>query len=301
MLAFFNMYQHHDERLLLPVAQELHDRGHTIMGSLSNFDAFLSATGPRALVQVADFMHYEHSEGMACTKRARYNGVPSFGLQHGFPAGFHDKGGPKGFSTSDYYCLWGPYWSEWFDCMGRLIVTGNPALDIVPEFDRDAAAERVSKALTYVMPMALMCPQLIAWEHNKFLSSRTLEGRADAFIEQALEIDWEGMWVVRPHPSDEKYSERMEQHQRIAEAIGGVLLPPSVGVNLFDLLSYAKIVVGMSTVLLEGVAFGAQAYPIGVEYLPDDMNNPDMLVEVGSAAANMADLIEDVVNGNLPA
>ena len=85
------------------------------MGGTQNFTAFLTSQGPRALVQVADFFHYEHAEGMYTTKLARYNGIPSFGLQHGFPAGFHDADGPKGQSTSDYYCLWGEYWSDWFD------------------------------------------------------------------------------------------------------------------------------------------------------------------------------------------
>lgn len=276
------MYQHHDEGLLTPVIEEAIRRGHTVIYRESGLEAFAMGIGKRALISAAEFLHYEHAEGMRATNICRQHGIPSFGLQHGFPSGFHDADQPKGLSTSDHYLVWGDYWHNWFDSQ-HIVTTGNPAFDNLP-----APSPPDEK-------FALMCPQLMDWPHNRFLHNRTPDERAEEFIKLAERIDYDYDWFVRPHPSDWKYPNRIDLHRYIADQIGGEL--QERGVPLFDTLKYTEVCAGMSTVLLEAMLFGSKAYPIGVDYLPEPLTLTDELVtNIGGASATVMDFIEQKVD-----
>lgn len=300
MIIFLNAYQHHDPALLQPIANEAARRGWHVMGGLENFWAFVNIAGPKAAVQAAEFETWNHADGQFVTKTCHWRNIPTVGIQHGFPAGFHDRAATayRGQSTSDVYCLWGEWWRDWFDARDY-VVTGAPQLDGVESlsmFDRSLISDKLDELyqLDPQTRLGLLCPQLQAYPGNDWLMSRTIEQRADEFIALTERVPFGGIWLVRPHPSDFKFDDRMEQHQRIVDAIGGVLQRPGEA-SLPEVLPAVDVVAGMSTVLLEGIAYGADAFPIGVDYLPDDMHDPRLLLRTDRAAANICDVIERLV------
>ena len=304
MIIFINAYQHHDPAILQPIANEAARRNWHAISGLEHLPAFMEMSGRKAAVQVADFLHIEHAPGQYLAKQCRDRGIPTVAIQHGFPLGFHDRDAYRhvGTSSSDVYCLWGEYWREWFNAK-RFAVTGAPQWDIAKRIDRDKVRELLQANYTEGLdvPMGLLCPQVRDYPGNEWLMSRTMEERADEFIELARGISFEGLWIVRSHPSDEKFPDRMAQHERIAAAIGGVLQTPTDW-PLYRVLPGVEVTAGMSTVLLEGMTFGAKPYPIGVEYLPDNMQAmyPQLLTNVGGAAAAVCDVVMELVNERYP-
>lgn len=283
-LVFVYAYQHHDPKLLQPVANELARRGHNIMGFPQNYHAFLTSAGPRALLIVADLYTEGHTQGRAAVQMARQAGVGSVSIQHGCPAAFPNPDDDPTDTAADTYCLWGPYWTRWFSSR-RQVVTGNPSMDVVGGMTIEKDGE------------ALLVPCFREDARHEALQWMNTQERADYYLRKAEEIGHDGPWVIRPHPSDWKHEDRQQAYEAIAEALRAqITLPSSIG--LYDMLKSAQIVSGTSTVVIEGLVFGCEIDPYFMEYLPEPY---DVELLFGpqdyQAAKRVADEVERAMNG----
>lgn len=276
-LIFVYGYQHHDTALLQPVANELGRRGHNLMGDPADYYAFLKSYGRKALLLVADLQTNGHVEGRAAVKLARQNGIKSMSIQHGCPAAFPNAGDPPTKTSADVYCLWGDFWKAHFDSPSQ-VVTGNPSLDNVRQ---NTMKDRV-----------LLCPAFRPDAKHDVLASMDEEERADFYIVLARDIGYTG-WIIRPHPSDWKYPERMKQYKRMVEMLDGELSKRPLEEDLSD----SWLVAGTSTVLIEALAYGCEIRPILMDYLPeiiyDEILTYDLLYDLdGKAHERIADEVE---------
>lgn len=276
-LVFAYAYQHHDAHLLQPVLQELVERGHNVMGQPQNLYAFLSAVGPRALVLVADLATEGHIPGRAAVQMARQQGVGSVSIQHGCPAAFPNPDDPPTDTVADTYCLWGPYWTHWFHSK-RQIVTGNPAMD------------RVKRLSMEENGTGLLVPCFREDARHESLQWMNTEERTDYYIRKAQGYDCN--WIIRPHPSDWKHKDRQKAYARMAEALSAQVFLPG-DADLYQILAGAEIVLGTSTVVLEGLVFGCEIVPLFMEYLPDAYDIEDFFgPQDFQASRRVADEVE---------
>lgn len=272
-------YQHSDWPILRPVCNALVDRGHTIITAPINLARIVSeyGTGPRAILLCADYWHWEHTEGMAAVKLARFKGVPTISIQHGIPWPIAPV-----TTTADLFCLWSDFWRPLFRS-NETTITGNPALDGLADYEPTTAAPEY--------PFAVLFSQLnhLPPEYQHL----TPEDVAAETIQRVRDTGYDGTWLVRPHPSDIKYPERMELHGQVCAAIGGEMNVPADDLPLYDLLYYAEAAAGASTATLEAWAFGCEPFPLFLDsrFWPTSLD--DALANRGRAASAAADVVEE--------
>lgn len=278
-LVFAFAYQHHDTNLLQPVLQELVDRGHNVMGQPQNLYAFLGSIGPRALILVADLFTEGHIRGRSAVQLARQHAVGSVSIQHGCPAAFPNPDDLPTDTAADTYCLWGPYWKEWF-VSRKQVVTGNPTMDVVKGYSLEKNGT------------ALLVPCFREDARHEGLQWMDLSERTDYYIRKAQGCGFDGKWIVRPHPSDWKHADRQEAYAQICDALQGELSLPHQE-RLYDTLDKAELVVGTSTVVLEGLVFGCEIVPLFMDYLPERYDVEDLFgPQDFQAARRVADEVE---------
>lgn len=276
-LVFAYAYQHHDAKLLEPVASELLRRGHVLMAGPENYYAFMSAHGNKALLLVADLSTDGHVEGRAAVKLARQNGIGSVSIQHGCPAAFPNPDDPATKTTADEYCLWGPYWERWFDSPHQS-VTGNPAMDKRPDIDKKG--------------VALLVPCFREDARHQKLQAMTTEERAYYYIDAAQNLGFDGTWYIRPHPSDMRHQDRVDLIGDMCDELNANPQYPQ-RVKLYDALSWSEIVMGTSTVVIEGLMFDCKAYPLFMEYLPWPLDREQLFgPQDNQASARIANAVE---------
>lgn len=296
-LVYVLAYQHADAKVLDPVLEVLAEDGHNIMtGFPTSWHSFLSSHGSKVLLLVADGLNYEHAEGMMATKQARWNGVKSVAIQHGFYLNQDEY-----IPTSDIYCLWGDYWLPFFRIQNEYRITGNPVFDVIPKYPKSRSLS-ISASYGENSSLAMLTPQMNAYIHFGMPTDIGEIYRSYInLVKQAEdETGFNGTWLVRPHPSDLKYPHKMKWVSRLAEEINGVVQRPDDGIPLYDILSQVEIVAGFSTVVFEGFLFGAKAYPI---YMKNWLENTfDYLGSMigsqpndGMAAERVAAVVEEAM------
>lgn len=273
-LIFIYSYQHHDAALLNPVLERLGAKGHNLMGGPDKYQSFLNSFGPRALLLVADLKTDGHVEGRAAVKLARQNNIKSVSIQHGCPAAFPDKGEPPTETSADIYCLWGDFWRGFFDSPSQ-VVTGNPSLPPLQEYEKE--------------PVSLLCPALRPDAKQSSLRGMDTQQRAEFYVDFAKGLDFDGSWIIRPHPSDWKFAERMAAYDWMAEQLKATLSQELLQSDL----KKCEITAGTSTVLIEGLVYGCEAYPVFMDYLPEKLDTRDLLGELdGRADIRIANEVE---------
>ena len=289
MMIFVLAYNASDFNILNPVVGELARRGHYIFTEFSAFPGFCKAHGPKALVLVSDILAFEHAEGLYAAKLAKWNNVPVISIQHGVPFGENRFGSDRfmRYHAADHFCVWGEEWMPYFEPRGEKHITGNPALDNVNI--------RVKEN------RALLAPQINDRIGNDYMVSLSIQQRADVFIKAARDQDFSGKWIIRPHPADWKFAERMEQHYRITDTLDGEL-QDSGDVAIGEELKRCKLVVGMSTVIMEAYAYGCDIAPVYMDNWPRDYaKRPADLYGTwpldGKASARVAEIVEGAVRG----
>ena len=294
-LIFALAYQHHDRKILEPVATEIVNRGHVLMTDFASYAGFVAAIGPKALILSAEFLTFGHAEGLYAVKMAYWarNGkVPSIAIMHGIPFG------ETPVSTSDVFCTWGHYWNDYVKS-DMVVVTGNPAMDVIADYDRESAVKNV-REIYGDAPKAMLTPALTPDPHNATLRDMPIDQRVDMYIEEAKKTGFDGLWLVRPHPADPKYPKRMEMHETIRKRLGGVIQSPAEDLKLYDILCDIELALGTSTVVFEAFAFGAEAVPVLLHNWPADYKDhpQDFLYPYpldGKASSRVADVVEDMI------
>lgn len=290
-MIFVLAYNSSDYNILQPVTNELAKRGHYIFTDLYAISGFCNAHGPKALVLVSDILAFEHAEGLYAAKTAKWSNVPVISMQHGVPFGESRFGADSfmRYHAADHFCVWGDEWMPYFNPKGVKHITGNPALDYIQPGKKEN--------------VALLVPQINDRVGSQFMVSLPMAKRANVFIEKARNTGFKGKWYVRPHPADWKFPERMEQHERITRALKGEL-QPAADFSVGDALSQARLVVGMSTVIMEAYAYGCDIVPVHMDNWPDDFEErlPDIYGTWpldGKASARVADVVEGAIRERL--
>lgn len=255
-LIFSYRYQHHDPHLLDPVERMLLERGHNVMRH--GYRAFLDAGGEKALLLVGDHVTLGHVEGLAKVKLAALNNVPTVSMQHGAAAAFPNPGDPPMGVASDVRCSWGEFWHDWFSC-DTFAPTGSPQHDAWLEYE---PVERTH---------ALLVPAFREDAQNKGLAGLDALERGELYLREAEAVGWERRWYIRPHPSDLKHIDRMQVYEWMVNELPGAELQDPTKAALDEVLPACGLVVGTSTVVLEGMVFGCQPYPVFMDYLPKNL------------------------------
>jgi len=293
-LIYMEIYQHHDPGILSPVLDELIKRNHSIIIRPFGYQAFIESFSKKCIVLVSDVLGFGHAEGMAIVKRGRINNIPSVSFQHGVPV--HRE---KHMHTADYLCMWGEAWKDNFiPVFGQQVFIGNPRMDQIYNYDRDKARERIHNK--YGEGNALLIPA-IRPDADTIPVDENAMNRANYFIEQARATGWDGGWIVRPHPADVKYDDRMAAYRHIVETLPAQLnMPNDPDASLYDILATIEYVFGISTVLIEALAFGCKIDTVGMPYLPEDRSIKNLFYALdGKAASRAVDLIEMVASDGL--
>jgi len=271
-LIFAYAYQHHDANLINPVIEILGKRGHNLMSGTERYYTFLNTYGPRALLLVADLYTEGHIEGRFAVNLARRAGIKSLSIQHGCPAAFPDKGEPPTRTAADFYCLWGDFWQAHFESPAQ-IVTGNPSLPPLQEYEK----ERV----------ALLCPAFRPDAKHSSLRGMDTQERAEFYVKFAKGLKYDGNWIIRPHPSDWKFADRMAAYDWMVDELRASLSREP----LPDDLKKSELVAGTSTVLIEALVYGCEIKPVFMEYLPE-IYDEQLINFDGRAAERIANEVE---------
>lgn len=264
-------YQHHDPAIMQPVLREMVHRGHNVIGP-DGFDALLNASGPRVLFNCADFVGIMgHVQGVAAAQRARWNHIPTVGLQHGYHIG--DEEPYK--SNSDVFCTWGTAHAAAYD-HDTIVVTGNPALDSY------ARIEMMHRDCGLLLPCFL--------EQVDIMNTTDPKRRAEIYAEEIKQKYAALKWFVRPHPSDYKRAAHMEAAEYLARLIGAEM---QTGGQMLEFIikQGVSVVAGTSTGVLESIILGCKDHPMYMNDYPDTSEIDNVFFDLGKSASNVADVL----------
>lgn len=284
-LIFVLAYQHHDESLISPVVAELVKRKHNIMWGWEAWPGFKSSYGKKALLLVSDAVTFGHSEGQAHVKQCRWNRIPSISIQHGIPIEqeYHEH-------CADAFCCWGTQWEYIFSGV-KTFVTGNPAIDYYLRYQMGRFENPWGERMGLLIPA--IRPDADTGDLAE-LGDDPMK-RAQYFIEKAKQSEWDGKWLVRPHPSDTKYKARVEAYQYIVENLPAIYQDPA-DLSLYDVFSCCDYVLGTSTAVAEGLPFGCTVEMLNMPFIPEPNLQTFFNGADGHASERISDLIEGMMN-----
>jgi hypothetical protein len=188
----------------------------------------------RVFLLVCDNLTGTHRPGIERIEECRQRGIPTVGIQHGSYS-------VKVTTHADYTCLWGSYYSRWITA-NRYRYTGNPAFDHPPDKQKARKAVGMDRYA------------LFAGSFRNQYSSKSLLVKVLQETAEYLPV------VVRGHPNPEERAFD-DTLRKLATENQNIILwegdRPDCGLD--ELVAGAQLIVGRSTVLVQGACWGIPA------------------------------------------